>query len=190
MKLLWPEVMRRSKLIRWVFSVGSILVAGILLFVVVWPVPVDTVAPQYISFLFTGLTNDGKGHALALFSVSNVTTFMVNCHAGSQIQVTNRTQSRTNVAWTWQAGSKPMALQPGRSTAVEVLLTNGVPWRFAVHAQRPPGLGQIAAEKLQRQISSEGFRLLYGDLRRSHFLQSRIFGPGESPSLLKTTPNQ
>jgi hypothetical protein len=118
-----------------------------------------------------------------------VTTFAVNCPmVGSQIEITNRTKSTTNIVWAWEPGDRSMPLQPGESVTIQVHRTNGAAWRFAVRAERPPGPAQVAATKLQSRIPRHLYWRLYGDPRRTQFFVSQIFSPGEIPPDLKVPP--
>jgi hypothetical protein len=167
------DVIPLSKKVRRILLGASALVAGVVLFSALWPVPVDEAAPRYVSIAFNGFTNDPGGRAVALFSVSNVTRFTVACpYIGPQVQATNVIKNRTNIVWTWEPGWQSMQLQPGRSATVGVSPTNGAAWRFAVFAERPPGLTQMAAQELESRIPRQLYWRLYGDPRRTQILVS------------------
>jgi hypothetical protein len=186
-----PAAISLSKNTRWLLLAASAPLAAVLLYVLLWPVPVDETAPRYISITFTGFTNDPSGRTVAVFSLSNVTTFAVNCPVvGPQIQITNRTKSTTNIVWAWEPGDRSMPLQSGESATIQVSRTNGAPWRFAVMAERPPGLAQATARKLQSRLPRPLYWRLYGDPRRTQFLVSRVFSAGEIPPDSKQPPGR
>lgn len=60
--------MRLPKLGRWIILAASVPLVAIALYLALRPGPQDAPNGRYVSFAFTGLTNDNAGHALPVFS--------------------------------------------------------------------------------------------------------------------------
>jgi hypothetical protein len=157
-----------SKRSRWIISLVCVPVACVMLYLMLPLAPTSPPPPRYVSVAFAGYTNDAVGRQLGQFTVSNLSTFRIECSlAGPQHQ--------TNEAWVWLPSYSSPVLRPGETiTAVVEPPTNTVPWRFAVFAIRPPTSVQTQMDKLEPWLPRKLYWLLRGDPRRSHFAQSPL----------------
>ena len=167
------QLMKLSKRSRWIILLASGPLVWVTLYLALWPVPEDPPPPRYLAVAFAGYTNDARGQALPQFTLSNVSTFRIECFPiGAQVQMTNRSRTSTNVFWNWQSGYTTQFLRAGEVTRVTVVPpTTAVPWRFAVLATRPATPVQRAADKLESRLPRRIYWLVQGDPRNTQLIQ-------------------
>ncbi|HUR47883.1 MAG TPA: hypothetical protein VMZ27_18515 [Candidatus Saccharimonadales bacterium] len=162
---------------RAIFLAGLPLVC-VLLYLFFTQPPDEVTAPKLVSVQFLGYTNTGAGPASPQFSISNMTTFSLQCSAiGAMSQVTNIVRrGGTNVAWGWRTGWVQKTFQPEeKSTFTISTPPQGVPWRFGVFAIKPLNAWQKAVEKFGSRLPPRLCRLLRGSDRTTEYIQSGLF---------------
>jgi hypothetical protein len=175
--------MRLSKRSRWIILSASAPLVGVMLYLAVWQVPEDAPPPRYVSVVLAGYTNDALGRTLPMFSLSNLSTFGIQCsHIGPQVQVTNSMRGEfTNLVWGWASGWTSRFLKAGEVSTVTVQPpTNAVAWRFGVFAIKPLSFAETEIEKLEPRLPARIYSAIRGDRRRTELIQSKVIDPTES----------
>ena len=173
--------LRLSKVSRWLIAVASLPLAIVLAYLLFTSGDSHANAPKLISVQFLGYTNNTAGHASPQFSISNVTSFSLQCTAiGAMSQVTNIVRGRsTNIAWGWAWGHVAQAIQPEETITYTVQAPPaGTSWRLGVFVMKPPGRWQRAVEKYGSRLPPRLYLALRGSGRATEYVQSGLFTNG------------
>lgn len=165
---------------RWLLYAPLAWLVCLLVFLL-WPEGAVPPAPRYVSVAQLGPGTGAEWSVPPQFAISNVSQVPVTCRfIGTQILVTNRSRTATNVNWTWLPGWRSVVLQTGKSISVMTEPpTNGAPWRFAVFVECPKGYRQRTAEILEPHLPRGLYWLLTEYSHRAQFSFSPIFIPEE-----------
>lgn len=181
--------MKLSRRSRWILCFASAPVAGIALYLFLWPDPVGSPPANFVSVKFNGYTNDVQGQTLARFQITNRSRYRIDCSIiGAMMQVTNRSQISTNIQWQWLAGyNTNLVLQPGEVSEVIALTpTNAVPWKLGGIAEKPMNRYKRVVTSLQPWLPRRVYWVLQDNSRDSEFFQSHLFQVGTDERSLET----